>query len=253
MARKRRELTNSEQLKHAAEIEHLRDIGIDIGVNQSIATTPNLDFEIGYGPNFHNIIFKSTPWQIGLVMGARIVARRSDIYLTGDIEVQLPWHGPEFMLWEALDDDEWYFRFDPVGYFEKDQVLNLQLEAGLRLQPGKVLSGFLILVADGVQLPADYADRTPVDVQITLFDSLGTEYSAQGIVGVDRRIEADRNRMDRRREAIRKGTSGKRTLFDVAIHPPTDGIQTQIEEPKKEDPSTGQMGTAPSTGHEGGD
>lgn len=189
MPRTRWELTARAQLEHIARVEQLHDMGVDVKMPKLQCSDPDVDFEIGHGPNFCNIVFNSSPSRIVLVTGARIVPRRSGIYLDDNIRVRLPWEGTEFELWYTDGVRPRPYRVVPGLTLDWENVLNHQLEEGIRLQRGKVLTGTLLLVAYEAQLPKEYRQGELINVRVALIDSLGTELAAEGTVHVDRRRE----------------------------------------------------------------
>ena len=156
-----------------------------------------------------------------LLTGARIVARRSGIYLTEDIDVRLPCDGPPFTLCDIPEeDDRPNCRLGPGLYFQREQLLNQHLGAGIRLQKGQILWGFLLMVADRTQLPREYLDNDPIAIRVWLFDSLGTEDVADGVVGIDRRIE-ERSEAGMNRRIVQPPASPAGSpLFDEPVHRP---------------------------------
>jgi hypothetical protein len=187
MPRTRWQLNPREQVEHRARAEQLRDLGIDLEVPKMLPPVPDVDFEIGYAPDFHNVIFNYSPSRIMLVTGVRIVGRHS-VYLDENIRVSLPWDGPEFELWYTNGYKHLY-RIVPGLTLELGKLINQQLEEGIRLQRGKVLSGLLLAVAYEAQLPKEFSHGTPIRLRVGLIDSLGDELAAEGTVHVDRRLE----------------------------------------------------------------
>ena len=186
MSRTRWVLSAREQIEHLARAEQLRAMGLDIAVPIRPSLVPVADFEIEYAPEFHNVIL-NIPGRIVLATGARIVARRP-ILLEGNVDVRLPWNGPEFEL--LYPDANRPYRLVSELTFDREDVLNQRLQEGIRLQRGDVLEGMLLLVAYQAQLPEEYCHGTPIGVRIALWDSLGAEIAAQGTVRVNRRMEA---------------------------------------------------------------
>ncbi len=69
------------------------------------------------------------------------------------------------------------------------ELINAQLEEGIKLKRGKVLSGLLLAVAYEAQLPKELRHGAPICLRVGLIDSLGNEHAAEGRVHVDRRLE----------------------------------------------------------------
>lgn len=189
MPKTRWELTAREQVEHLARAEQLRAMGVDVEIPKLQSPVPDVDFEIGYAPDFHNIIFNSSPSRVVLVTGARIVPRRSGVYIDENIRVSLPWKGPEFDLWYTDGCKPHPYRVVPGLTLDPEDVLNHRLEEGMRLQRGKALTGLLLAVAYEAQLPKEYRHGTRISLRVALIDSLGNELAAEGTVHVVRHME----------------------------------------------------------------
>ena len=202
MPRTRWELTPHEQVEHISGLKELRALGIDVDVPKVHSAAPDLDFEIGYGPPFYNVIFNSPHSGIVLLTGARIVARRSGICLDDNIEVSLPRGGANFQLWYTDGVREKPYRVAPELTLDWEEVLNHRLEQGIRLKQGRILEGLLLLIAFEAKLPKEYQHGERIELQIALIDSLNTEFVAEGTVLVDRRKEATQRPKPRRANPI---------------------------------------------------
>ena len=211
MPRTRWELPPHAQLEHMARLRQLAAMGVDVEMPEDSASTPEVEFEIGYAPSFHNIIFNASPSRIVLLTGARIVSRCSGIYFDENIEVTLPWNGPQFQLWYSDGVHEFPYRIVPGLRLDWNQVLNHQLEQGIRMQKRKVLTGMLLFVAYEAQLPVEYRHGTPIGIRVALIDSLGVEFPADGTVLVNRRLEPEK--------VVQRQGPRRSSLFDGPVHP----------------------------------
>ena len=188
MSRIRWELTAREHVEYSLRTEQLVAIGFDVQVPQRLSPAPDVDLEIGYAPDFLNIVFDLAPWRVVLVTGIKLVARRSGIYINDDVQITLPWGGHDFELWSVGDEEDRPCRLFRELCIDRNQVLNHRLEGGIRLQRGEVITGLLVAVALRTQVPSQHAHGALVKTSITFRDSLGTPFSAAGAVHVDRRI-----------------------------------------------------------------
>ena len=185
MPRTKWTLTNNELIVHAARAAQLRAMGVEISVPPLPSPPPTVEVEIGFD---YNIIFNSSPLDVTLATSVRILPRRSGIYLADQVDVTVPFDTSTFELCypTGRDNKYWVLRNRSFDYAE---VLNHRLESGIRLVKGKAVSGLLLLYAQG-QLPAEYRHGARINVNLTFFDSLGTEYDAQTAVRVHRQAES---------------------------------------------------------------
>ena len=91
----------------------------------------------------------------------------------------------------------------------------------MRLQKGKFVSGVLVLLGQG-QLPVEYGDGALLNVEVSLFDSLGAEFNAQPVVRVDRKLE-------RKRETSKDETTKTSNLWEPLPSKPAINVSVRSQ------------------------
>jgi hypothetical protein len=200
VSRIRWKLTTEEEGRYVVRSRQLAALGIDIKVPEPALVPGIIDIEVGWGPEFYNVIFEYKN-QLVIAAGIHMVGRRSDIYLGEGMTLTLPWAVPEFELLELGDGEERHFR---IGGFELDthELLNSRLQAGLRLQRGKPVTGILLARALKAILPSEYRHGAAVPVEIAFRDSLKRFSSGQGLISINRRIGVQTSLPMRRRSSL---------------------------------------------------
>ena len=193
MPRRHWKLSAREELEYAARAHELREMGVPIEVPDPPQAA--VDLQVACGGNF---IFNSSPLNMILVIEVSMLARRSDICMCDELSVILPWSGPVFEIGYDLGRSAEPYRISANLAYDRDQVLNERLFMGMRLQKGKIVSGLLVLLGQG-QLPAAYRNGKPINVEISLFDSLGGEFKAQAVTLVNRNLELSREKCEKQR------------------------------------------------------
>ena len=220
MPRRRWKLSAREELEYAARAQELQEMGVPMEVPSPPQSA--LELQVACGGNF---IFNSSPLHMTLVTEVRMIAMRSGIYLSDEVSVTLPWSGTPFELgYDSGRSAEPYRIADNLSY-DRPQVLNERLILGMRLQKGKFVSGVLVLLGQG-QLPAEYGHGALMSTEVTLFDSLGAEFSAQAAVRVNRNLE-------RKRETPTEAMTKSSNLWEPL--PPKPAINVSVRSQSSED------------------
>ncbi len=193
MPRRHWKLSAREAIEYTARAHELREMGVPIEVPDPPQAA--VDLQVACAGNF---IFNSSPLHMTLVIEVRMLARRSDIYMCDELSVTLPWSGPVFEIGYDLGRSAEPYRISANLAYDREQVLNERLSLGMRLQKGKIVSGLLVLLGQG-QLPTGYRNGKPINVEISLFDSLGAEFKAQAVILVNRNLELSRESCEKQR------------------------------------------------------
>jgi hypothetical protein len=234
MPRTKWKLTKHEQFEHASSVAWLRTTGIDIRVPKLASVEPLVDLQIEYA---HNFIFNSSPDHMTLVIDVRLLPRRDGIYLEDNLRVSLPWEGPLFELWYRAGRESDPYRIPPCLSYRREDVLNEQLAEGIRLTKGKVVKGTLLLIAWDEQLPEQYRHGEIIDVGLSLFDTLGREFTRKTKIQVDRAINRPQPKKQNQTPAVskaaRSGLYGGEAPFDVMEDLRRRGIESSKPKPPK--------------------
>jgi len=231
MPRTKWNLTKYEQTEYASRAAWLRDMGIRIRVPKLAPVEPLVDLKVEFA---HNFIFNSSPDHMTLVVDIRLLPRRDGIYLEDNLCITLPWEGPVFELWYRKGRASEPYRITPDRTYRREEVLNEQLAAGIRLTTGKVVKGTLLLIAWDEQVPDQYRHGQIIDVGLSLFDTLGREFTTETKIQVDRAPHPKkRNQTPAASKAARSGLYEGEAPFDIVEEMRLRAIDSSKRKPPK--------------------
>ena len=193
-------MTKAEQLEHRKRAEWLSSAGVPIEVPDALPAELSALDVLQYGPDFNDVLFNRYPGMAFVVVGLKLIARRTKITVD-DCRIISPWRGPEFFLWGAGREDLNYDLCKGLGFF-RDEVLNHKIEQGLSLRRGVPAEG-VVIASCFETLPEHYKHGSFVTINLEFIDQLGSEYPLEAQLRVNLRIgEMERLALPRRRGGL---------------------------------------------------
>jgi hypothetical protein len=170
-------LSTNEKMKYLASARELRDAGLISEIHSEWrGNRCPLEIQVAQPPD--NIACVLAHGQVCYAMFLRLLAR-SAVTLQ-DCQILPPWD--DEVILESFDRRERVIDFGGHLY-QRSDVLNWRLEAGLRVGCGDVVEGW-ILALGLRRIPAEYSDFFIVQCEVIVWDPNGREFRANANLSV---------------------------------------------------------------------